>query len=205
MKELLMLCYEISTVLLPCALVYALLRKRSAPAQRGRTLLLMLFALYFAGVCIVTGAGTVYDLKRMVELDIPTVQVNFLPFSEDIDPLGYALNVVMLVPFGFLAPLIWPRLDKLWRIVLAGFSFSLMIELSQLVNYRSSDVDDLLLNTLGAALGFAAYRLFARLFRWKTGQPAGGAWESAVYIGSMFLGWFFLFNGLGAAALLYGF
>ena len=40
---------------------------------------------------------------------------------------------------------------------LSGFSVSLVIELSQLLKNRRPDVDDLLMNALGTALGGAIY------------------------------------------------
>lgn len=204
MREILMLLYEALTVLLPCTLVYIWLRRKGARPDRLHFIALLLFALYVLGVFHVTGAGTIYELLHSIEYAMPALRINLIPFSEPINTVGYQLNVVMLVPFGFLAPLLWPRLNKLWRTALAGLSFSLLIELSQLVNYRSSDVDDLLMNTFGAVIGFAAYRLFACLLHRKTPIPAGRAYEPALYIGAMFLGWFLLFNGLGAATLLYG-
>ncbi|MDO4271115.1 MAG: VanZ family protein [Eubacteriales bacterium] len=205
MKELLMWGYEALTVLLPCALVYIVMHKRGAPVRWRRVLLLFVFAVFIAGVFYVTGTGTVYELRYMLRMDIPCKGFNLAPFSEEINPVGYALNMIMLVPFGFLAPFIWPKLDRLGRIALASFSFSLLIELSQLVNYRSSDVDDLILNTIGGVLGFAFYRLYARLTHREATQNADAGNEPALYIGAMFLGWFLMFNGLGAAGLLYGF
>lgn len=45
-----------------------------------------------------------------------------------------------------------------------GFCFSLLIETDQLFNRRATDIDDLIMNTLGTALGFLIYRLlFCRL------------------------------------------
>lgn len=203
MKELLLLAYEGLTVLLPCALAYLLLRRCGRKMDGRRTALLALLACYVAGVFLVTGAGTVYELSRAAAYAMPVVRVNLIPFAQSIDVVGYALNVVMLVPFGLLAPLVWPQLGRLGRIILAGFSFSLLIELSQLVNCRSSDVDDLIMNTLGAVVGFALYRLLFGRARARQTPPTGRWWEPAVYLGAMFLGWFLLCNGLGAAALLY--
>jgi glycopeptide antibiotics resistance protein len=78
---------------------------------------------------------------------------------------GAAGNVALFLPFGFLLPLLAPRMDRWWRTVGAGFALSLVIELTQLgfPGLRRPDVNDVLLNTLGAALGFAAYRLAGRL------------------------------------------
>jgi glycopeptide antibiotics resistance protein len=78
---------------------------------------------------------------------------------------GAAGNVALFLPLGFLLPLLAPRLDRLWRTVGAGFVVSAAIELSQVAfpGVRRADVNDVLMNTLGTALGFAAYRLAARV------------------------------------------
>jgi glycopeptide antibiotics resistance protein len=78
---------------------------------------------------------------------------------------GAAGNVALFLPFGFLLPLLAPRMDRWWRTVGAGFALSAAIELTQLAfpGLRRPDVNDVLMNTLGAALGFAAHRLAARL------------------------------------------
>jgi glycopeptide antibiotics resistance protein len=77
---------------------------------------------------------------------------------------GAAGNVALFLPLGFLLPLLAPRLDRLWRTVGTGLALSAAIELSQVAfpGVRRADVNDVLLNTLGAAVGFLAYRLAAR-------------------------------------------
>ena len=77
---------------------------------------------------------------------------------------GAAGNVALFVPLGFLLPLLAPWFDRRRRTVTAGLALSAAIELSQLAfpGVRRADVNDLLLNTLGTAVGFAAYRLAAR-------------------------------------------
>jgi glycopeptide antibiotics resistance protein len=78
---------------------------------------------------------------------------------------GAVGNVVLFVPLGFLLPLLVPRLDRLWRTVGAGFALSAAIELSQAAfpGIRRPDVNDVLMNTLGTAVGFLAYRLLVRV------------------------------------------
>ena len=77
---------------------------------------------------------------------------------------GAAGNVALFLPLGFLLPLLTPWFDRWWRTVGAGFALSAAIELSQVAfpGVRRADVNDVLMNTLGAALGFLAYRLAAR-------------------------------------------
>lgn len=78
-------------------------------------------------------------------------------------------NVVLFVPLGFIAG----RLLRIgfWRSVLLGFLASLAIEAAQGTGlfgvypyaYRTADVDDLIYNTTGAALGWWGCRLLGRV------------------------------------------
>ena len=60
-------------------------------------------------------------------------------------------NIVMFMPLGFFVPLLWKISDRF--VILLGFSFSLLIETSQLFLNRQTDVDDLMLITVGVILG----------------------------------------------------
>jgi glycopeptide antibiotics resistance protein len=77
---------------------------------------------------------------------------------------GAAGNVALFLPLGFLLPMLAPRLDRFRRTVAAGFVLSTLIELSQVAfpGVRRPDVNDVLMNTLGTAIGYALYRLAAR-------------------------------------------
>lgn len=73
-------------------------------------------------------------------------------------------NVVMFVPLGVLLPLLFQRLRSfgalVWRVAL----ISLGIELLQLpTRVRATDVDDILLNVVGALIGYALFRLLRRV------------------------------------------
>ena len=74
-------------------------------------------------------------------------------------------NVLAFVPVGILVPLLRPTDRRPWLTVLVvGSGLSLAIELGQLVgslmvgfNYRQADVDDLIVNTMGAGTGYALF------------------------------------------------
>lgn len=67
-------------------------------------------------------------------------------------------NVVAFMPFGFILPEVWDQLNRWYTITLMGFIFSLCIETAQLVGRVGSfDVDDLLLNTVGALIGYFVF------------------------------------------------
>ena len=77
-------------------------------------------------------------------------------------------NVLAFVPFGMILPMLTTKCRNFFHIVLLGVDFSLFVETIQLISKVGSfDVDDLILNTLGAALGYLVYRLIRRYFRRK--------------------------------------
>jgi glycopeptide antibiotics resistance protein len=77
-------------------------------------------------------------------------------------------NILVFVPLGFgLAGALYQGRVKqiIWQAALGGFILSLAIELLQLTTLsRSTDVDDLIFNTLGAALGASLYAVFKIYF-----------------------------------------
>ena len=72
-------------------------------------------------------------------------------------------NIVMFMPFGFFAALLWRGFT--WRRALcAGFAITLSVECWQLAVGRAFDVSDLILNTLGVLCGYWIWRAADRLF-----------------------------------------
>ena len=70
-------------------------------------------------------------------------------------------NLIWFAPAGTLVRL---RGGKPWQAALAGFCLSLLVETLQFIlGSGVSELDDLILNTLGAVLGYAAAALFLRM------------------------------------------
>ena len=67
-------------------------------------------------------------------------------------------NIAMFVPLGFFPALLW-RGWKWWKTVLLGCGCSCAIEFIQFFIGRSTDIDDVILNTTGALLGFVLWGL----------------------------------------------
>ena len=71
-------------------------------------------------------------------------------------------NVFLLLPFGFLLPIIIQRRLSLLRVLLASFCLTAAIELTQFyTGLGEMDIDDVILNVLGAAVGFGLERCFS--------------------------------------------
>lgn len=208
LQSLLLTGYELLSALLPfSAFLWAYARrsrKRGAPLSGTELAAMLLFGLYIAAVLYYTGAGTLFDLLRYGFSPRPD-QVNFLPFSRQIDWMGYFLNLLLFVPLGAALPFLCREADDWRRVLCAGASLSLLIELSQLLNSRRTDIDDLLLNAAGALAGYGLYRLVYRLAGGRYVPARRRGQDLLLAAGILFAGHFFLFDELGAAGLLYHF
>ena len=69
-------------------------------------------------------------------------------------------NVVLFFPLGFFPPLLWDRCRKLWKTVALAAAIMTIVELTQVLTLRGQcDIDDLILNSLGAAIGYGLFHL----------------------------------------------
>ena len=120
----------------------------------------LVLALYLAAVYNVAGAP---ELPYI----FPRLNVNLIPLWDITSGvraylINSGLNILLFVPLGFILPLLWKEFRSWKAMGITGFLASLGIELAQLLNYRISDVDDLIMNTLGALLGYALLTLLSR-------------------------------------------
>ncbi len=77
-------------------------------------------------------------------------------------------NIFVFIPFGYFLPLLYVKCRKWKTVVLAGFFVSLVFEICQYFLYLgSADVDDVILNLLGVALGFLFFRFMKKITKEK--------------------------------------
>jgi len=108
--------------------------------------------------------------------DFQSYSNNFIPFREIFryknihDPLfiwNVQGNIILFIPFGFIiADLINLKSGKhnIWLTMLVSFITSISIEIIQMFIGRSFDIDDIILNLLGAIIGHLVFRLFHWIF-----------------------------------------
>lgn len=92
-------------------------------------------------------------------------RINLLPFVYLFDYpvfkealLNLIGNTTMFIPVGIIWPSVFKKLDTPVKIIAAGVGYSFCIEILQLPFYdRVSDVDDLILNSLGYIIGYGIY------------------------------------------------
>ncbi len=69
-------------------------------------------------------------------------------------------NVGMFIPLGFFLPEVFPKLKKLWKTLAISALIMCAVEILQLFSLLGNcDIDDLMLNLVGAAIGYGIFLL----------------------------------------------
>ena len=129
-------------------------------------------------VCIVVIFRFVYFGFHLENGKIPPLKIGFgddihdmisiIPFYFLVDRYdGWKMNVIgnitMFIPVGIVWPICFKQLDTIRKTIFAGAGFTLFIELTQLVCIgRHTDIDDLILNTIGVVIGACIVFLIRR-------------------------------------------
>ena len=132
-----------------------------------RRVMLMLLAVYLCGVCSATGLPTMEKMRF-------APRFNFVPLTDITEePVAYlvntVLNLLLFVPFGFFTPLLWRQLRSAVKTAGAGLCLSLFIETAQMFSGRLTDIDDLVVNTAGALIGYTLAKFVYKkiALRWE--------------------------------------
>ena len=149
--------------------------------------LLFLFAFYGCMVVSVTLFPLPIGINSNIEIGNPSV--NLVPFKSiiySVSLIGVAYdgdagfmiglivrnvggNILLLMPLGFLIPILWNKFRHIKYILLVGCSVSVSIELLQYLESRTgalgrvTDIDDVFFNVLGVAIGYLSYKLFLKI------------------------------------------
>ena len=117
-----------------------------------------------------------YPVDQMLEwirrgyYDVP-MSINIIPFKTmamymkgeptiKIAVRNMVGNIIFFMPFGFLVPMILKEINSYKKIIIVSFAFSLSLEIAQImIRVGSFDIDDLILNTAGAVLGYVLLRM----------------------------------------------
>ena len=132
-------------------------------------------------ICIIVVARCTFFPFRMVEGKVQPLlfdaaqifppRINLIPMVNlfDYEILSEAVinfigNTTMFIPLGIVWPCVFKKLNTSGKVITAGVGFSLCIEILQLPFFdRVTDVDDLLLNSLGFITGYGIYLLVKKI------------------------------------------
>lgn len=185
--------YALLCVFLPCIIYQRFHSKKNKknPIPVSHYIWTYIFIFYLYLVLQVTGIPSIWEIGNYGSL-IRLEEISLIPFQSK-GLTTYALNVIMFMPLGFLLPFIWKQWRSLLPTLLTGLVFSLIIELTQLFNRRLTDIDDLMMNTLGTVIGYGIWLLYQRVFGRKK-KTSLSSKEPIAYISLAILGIFLLCN-----------
>ncbi len=126
-------------------LYFVLVQIRRKPPL-GHIAVSFVFCFYLVGILTMAGIWFLGPFSPRVEL---------VPFADMIrSPLYTILNVLLFLPLGFFLPILYKKIDRIEKAALIGFLLSLAVEILQMFGSGTSDVNDLITNTIGACVGF---------------------------------------------------
>jgi len=144
---------------------------------------LLLFTVFFAYLAKVLDY-TLFQFQSLLLLKhfMPGLMLNGLPSAKSLNLIPLVtlrlrdlktslLNVLLMIPFGFMLPLIAADF-RMKKTVIVGALFSVIIELLQLITgllakttFRIADINDVIFNTIGVAAGYVLLIGLMRAFR----------------------------------------
>lgn len=143
----------------------------------SKILILLMLILYLILLVklIVLKDGLGYSLHMVrghLSMSEKLKSANFIPFSAIYntlkEPSNFSLrldnnligNILAFGPLGFLLPIVFNNFKKLKNTLIAAILLSVCFETIQLVfSFGACDIDDVILNLLGALIGFGIYKI----------------------------------------------
>lgn len=95
---------------------------------------------------------------RTIRLFVRVLLYDPNPYNIRLAVVNLFGNILLFIPLGFFLPRLWKALRKWWKTWLSTLCIMTAVELAQLFTLRGTcDVDDLILNLLGAAIGYGIF------------------------------------------------
>lgn len=123
----------------------------------------IIFILYFTlfshpslGIGDKTGG---INISPIITIDLNNIKGNIMNI------IG---NIILFVPFGTCLGYLYKKQHRILKVLLTGFLSSLIIEIFQLcLPNRWTDINDIILNTLGSIFGYLLFLLLNRVWSIK--------------------------------------
>ena len=128
--------------------------------EKCKLICILVFSMYILIVLKLTifRADVLYE-ERQINLTLFITLINIYRNSGIVEFIRLFFgNIIWFIPFGIILPILIKR-KNLFLTVAIGFMFSFTIETMQYVFYKGvAEPDDLILNTLGVAIGYYIYQ-----------------------------------------------
>ena len=169
-------------IYLICRLIF--IKKTKKQVKVFNEILLTIFILYIIGLASQTivpywNMGIYSDTGKFyfnIRLTNSISEINLIPFKtlyeylfvnntsvsswSSVSILNIFANTLLFLPLGLLTPLLWEKYDSFYKILTLGLISTCLIEFIQIFIGRSTDIDDVILNTIGIIIGYTMFKLF---------------------------------------------
>ena len=159
---------------------FVYIKRKKQQASVGREFLLGFFFLYIIAVASQTiipkwDAGIISSTGEFyfnVQWSNKIASVNIIPFRtlflylqanpnidnwSSLSMVNIFGNMFVFTPIGIFVPLLYRRLRSLKKILIVALVVTCFIEITQLFIGRSTDIDDVILNTIGVMIGYGMF------------------------------------------------
>ena len=150
---------------------------KNVKVEKVREVLLGIFVLYIFGLATQTiipnwhlgvdnDSGEFFFEFYLAHID---ARPNFIPFQTivpyitewySVSFINIVANIFIFSPIGFFVPLLWKNWQDFRKIIALGVATTFFIEFFQLFIGRSTDIDDIILNTIGVIIGYSVFMLY---------------------------------------------
>ena len=155
MFRIIAICIETASaavILIPVILILKKLFRQDIK----RVVCYIIFSLYLSAIYAAVGLFSINNIT----FDITT---NFIPIIPIIDDFNNSiLNIVLFIPLGIFLPLYWEKFNSMKQTLLVGAAMSVIIEILQIFTFRATDINDVIMNTLGTAIGYLIVKNFIK-------------------------------------------
>ena len=173
-----MISYMIITFPIYLIIRFCILKKKQIKINWYRETLLFVFVMFIVGLASQTIIPKFeFGINGFGIVKTGIHETNFIPFKVIVETynevfvngyinyfiINFLGNIILFIPFGFIIPTLWNVSNK--KVITIGFCSSLFIEVCQLFLTRGTDVDDLILNTIGVCLGLLLYNFTNKKFK----------------------------------------
>lgn len=174
-----MMPYMVIAIPIYVVVRFIILKKKRKKLNLYREIAMFVFVIFLVGLASQTiipkfeigSSGGISIVKNRIH------QTNLIPFKVLFETyrevfvngyINYFLinflgNIIMFMPIGFFIPLLWEISNK--KVIMIGSCSSLFIEVCQLFLRRGTDIDDLILNTIGVIFGLLVYQFLYKKFK----------------------------------------
>lgn len=127
----------------------------------------LLFFMYFLVVLRYTFFPMDIQTEGFYVLNLVPIKETISMFNNSIGIAIYNVvgNILIFIPIGIFIPILFKKRDDFSSIIFYGVVGSSFIEINQLITGgRAADIDDVILNTIGALIGYLVYKAICKYF-----------------------------------------